>query len=157
VIQAPSSTKTCPSVRFYHETTPETIEAPIRNMTLGITRIFGPLPSPDTLKNTTFRKIRKSSSWCKLFVTCPPLCASPISSPENVNRPISQTLCSTWGTRTSYITRTHLASIKTKQRNRLNLEPALVLALTKIRPRTEVLACQKQAQYNLKYRPTTLG
>jgi hypothetical protein len=28
----------------------------------------------------------------------------------------------------------------------LNLEPALILALTKIRPRTEVLACQKQAQ-----------
>jgi hypothetical protein len=28
----------------------------------------------------------------------------------------------------------------------LNLEPALILALTKIRPRIEVLACQKQAQ-----------
>jgi hypothetical protein len=28
----------------------------------------------------------------------------------------------------------------------LNLEPALILALTKIRPRTEVLECQKQAQ-----------
>jgi hypothetical protein len=26
------------------------------------------------------------------------------------------------------------------------LEPALILALTKIRPRIEVLACQKQAQ-----------
>jgi hypothetical protein len=31
-------------------------------------------------------------------------------------------------------------------RNRLNLEPVLILALTKIRPRAEVLACQKQAQ-----------
>jgi hypothetical protein len=31
-------------------------------------------------------------------------------------------------------------------RSRLNLEPALILALTKIRPRIEVLACQKQAQ-----------
>jgi hypothetical protein len=29
--------------------------------------------------------------------------------------------------------------------NRLNLEPALILALTKIRPRIEALACQKQA------------
>jgi hypothetical protein len=39
-----------------------------------------------------------------------------------------------------------LLSIKTKHRNRLNLEPALILALTKICPRIEVLACQKQAQ-----------
>jgi hypothetical protein len=31
-------------------------------------------------------------------------------------------------------------------KNRLNLEPALILALTKIRPRTGVLACQKQGQ-----------
>jgi hypothetical protein len=31
-------------------------------------------------------------------------------------------------------------------RNRLSLEPALILALTNIRPRAEVLACQKQAQ-----------
>jgi hypothetical protein len=31
-------------------------------------------------------------------------------------------------------------------RNRLNLERALVLALTKIRPRNEVLARQQQAQ-----------
>jgi hypothetical protein len=31
-------------------------------------------------------------------------------------------------------------------RNRLNLEPALILTFTKIRPRAEVLACQKQAQ-----------
>jgi hypothetical protein len=30
-------------------------------------------------------------------------------------------------------------------RNHLNLEPALILALTKILPRTEALACQKQA------------
>jgi hypothetical protein len=30
--------------------------------------------------------------------------------------------------------------------NRLNLEPALILALTKIRSRIEVLACEKQAQ-----------
>jgi hypothetical protein len=40
----------------------------------------------------------------------------------------------------------HLTSIKTKYRNRLNLQPALILALTKIRSRIEVLACQKQAQ-----------
>jgi hypothetical protein len=46
----------------------------------------------------------------------------------------------TWGTRR------HLTSITTKHRNRLNIEPALILTLTKIRPRTEVLACQKQAQ-----------
>jgi hypothetical protein len=39
-----------------------------------------------------------------------------------------------------------LTSIKTKHRNRLNPEPALILALTKIHPRIEVLACQKQAQ-----------
>jgi hypothetical protein len=32
------------------------------------------------------------------------------------------------------------------ERNRLNLEPALILALKKIRPRIEALACQKQAQ-----------
>jgi hypothetical protein len=31
-------------------------------------------------------------------------------------------------------------------RNHFNLEPALILALTKIRPRIEMLACQKQAQ-----------
>jgi hypothetical protein len=30
--------------------------------------------------------------------------------------------------------------------NLLNLEPALILALTKIRSRIEVLACQKEAQ-----------
>jgi hypothetical protein len=35
-------------------------------------------------------------------------------------------------------------------RNRLNLEPLLILALTKIRPRTEVLACQKQAHHLIK-------
>jgi hypothetical protein len=39
----------------------------------------------------------------------------------------------------------HLTSIKMKYRNLLNLEPALILALTKISPRIEVLACQKQA------------
>jgi hypothetical protein len=39
--------------------------------------------------------------------------------------------------------RNHLTSIGTKHRNRLNLEAALILALTKIRPRIEVLACQK--------------
>jgi hypothetical protein len=36
--------------------------------------------------------------------------------------------------------------IKTGNRNRLNPEPALILALKKIRPRIEALACQKQAQ-----------
>jgi hypothetical protein len=42
-----------------------------------------------------------------------------------------------------------MTSIKTRNRNRLNLEPALILALTKIRPRIEVLACQKQAKSSL--------
>jgi hypothetical protein len=42
--------------------------------------------------------------------------------------------------------RKNILSIITKHRNRLNLEPALILALAKIRPRTEVLACQTQAQ-----------
>jgi hypothetical protein len=37
-------------------------------------------------------------------------------------------------------------SIKTRDRNRLIFELALILALTKIRPRIEVLACQNQAQ-----------
>jgi hypothetical protein len=37
----------------------------------------------------------------------------------------------------------YFISIKTKHRNR---EPTLILALTKIRPRIEVLACQKHAQ-----------
>jgi hypothetical protein len=49
---------------------------------------------------------------------------------------------SSWGTRT-HLT---LTSIKTKHRNRLNLEPALIFAPTKIRPRIEVLACRKLAQ-----------
>jgi hypothetical protein len=31
-------------------------------------------------------------------------------------------------------------------RNRLNLEPARIFSLTKIRPRIEVLTCLKQAQ-----------
>jgi hypothetical protein len=53
---------------------------------------------------------------------------------------------STWGMLTPRGTRKHVTSIKTKNRNRLNLEPVLILALTKIRPRIEVLACQKQAQ-----------
>jgi hypothetical protein len=44
------------------------------------------------------------------------------------------------------VTRKHLTLMKTKHRNRLNPEPALVLALTKIRPRIGVLAFQKQAQ-----------
>jgi hypothetical protein len=45
-----------------------------------------------------------------------------------------------WGTRR------HLTSIKTKHRNCSKLEPALILALTNICSRTEVLACHKQAQ-----------
>jgi hypothetical protein len=60
---------------------------------------------------------------------------------------------STWGTRTPGETRRHLrgmrkrlTSTKTKHRNHLNLEPTLILALTMIRPRIEVLECQKQAQ-----------
>jgi hypothetical protein len=39
-----------------------------------------------------------------------------------------------------------LTSIKTKHRNRLNPESALILTLTKIRPQIEELACRKQAQ-----------
>jgi hypothetical protein len=39
-----------------------------------------------------------------------------------------------------------LASIKLKHGNRLNFESALIHTLTKVRPRIEVLACQKQAQ-----------
>jgi hypothetical protein len=39
-----------------------------------------------------------------------------------------------------------LTSIKTKHRNRLNPESALILALTKIRPRIEELGCRKQVQ-----------
>jgi hypothetical protein len=36
-------------------------------------------------------------------------------------------------------TRKHLKSNKTKQTNRVNLEPALILKLTKIRPRIKVV------------------
>jgi hypothetical protein len=39
-------------------------------------------------------------------------------------------------------TRKHLTSINMKQRNSLNIEPALTLAFTKILPLIEVLACQ---------------
>jgi hypothetical protein len=34
--------------------------------------------------------------------------------------------------------------LQSKHRDRFNLEPALILALTKIRHRIELLACQKQ-------------
>jgi hypothetical protein len=40
----------------------------------------------------------------------------------------------------------HLTSIEMKLRNRLKLEPALILAPTKNRPPIAVLECQKQAQ-----------
>jgi hypothetical protein len=60
---------------------------------------------------------------------------------------------STWDTRNPVeredivrARRKHLTSVKTKRRNILNLEPALILAVTKIRPRIGVLACQKQPQ-----------
>jgi hypothetical protein len=47
----------------------------------------------------------------------------------------------------SHFTNMHsLRPSRTRHRNRWNLEPALILALTKIRPRIEVLACQKQAK-----------
>jgi hypothetical protein len=36
--------------------------------------------------------------------------------------------------------------VKTRHRNHFNLEPALIIILTKIRQRIEVLACQKQVQ-----------
>jgi hypothetical protein len=53
---------------------------------------------------------------------------------------VKLSLCLTWK---------HLTTIKTKHRNRLNLQPALILALVKIRLRMEVLACHKQAEsYN---------
>jgi hypothetical protein len=41
----------------------------------------------------------------------------------------SEQWSSTWGTRNPGSTRKHFTSIKTKHRNRLNLEPALILAL----------------------------
>jgi hypothetical protein len=47
---------------------------------------------------------------------------------------------STWGPRK------HLSSIKTKLSNRLNLESVMIFAFTKIRPRIDVLACQKQTR-----------
>jgi hypothetical protein len=53
---------------------------------------------------------------------------------------------STWGTRVPRGARTHLTSLKPKHRNRLHLEPALILTLTKIRPRTEEPACQRREQ-----------
>jgi hypothetical protein len=53
---------------------------------------------------------------------------------------------SAWGSRTLWDTRKRLTLIIMKHRNRLNLVPALILALTKIRPLIEVQACQKQAQ-----------
>jgi hypothetical protein len=60
---------------------------------------------------------------------------------------------STWGTRTPGERRRHLrgnrkrlTSTETKNRNRLNLELTPILALMNIRPRIEVLECQKQAQ-----------
>jgi hypothetical protein len=40
----------------------------------------------------------------------------------------------------------HLTSGKWKRRSRLHLEPTLVLALTKIRPRIGVLACKKRTR-----------
>jgi hypothetical protein len=42
--------------------------------------------------------------------------------------------------------RKHLTSITKKHRDHFNLKPALIYALTKIRPRIEVLVCQKQPQ-----------
>jgi hypothetical protein len=61
-----------------------------------------------------------------------------------VYRPVSLA----WGTRRHFEgMRKELTSIKTIHRNLLNLEPALILASRKIRPRIEVLACQKQAQH----------
>jgi hypothetical protein len=53
---------------------------------------------------------------------------------------------SNWGTRTIGSKRKHVTPIKTKHRNRLHLGPDVTLALAKIRPRTEALACHKQAQ-----------
>jgi hypothetical protein len=53
---------------------------------------------------------------------------------------------STLGIPTPEGKRKQLSSIKTKHRNRFNLEPVLILTLTKILPQNEVLACQKQAQ-----------
>jgi hypothetical protein len=59
--------------------------------------------------------------------------------PEDRDRILSPN-CSvlTWGTRR------HVTSIKTKHRKPLNREPSLVLALTKIRPRIEVLAIRNK-------------
>jgi hypothetical protein len=46
--------------------------------------------------------------------------------------------------------------MKTKHRNRLKLEPVLILTLKEIRPRTKVLARQKQAQSSHDQIRTTL-
>jgi hypothetical protein len=60
---------------------------------------------------------------------------------------------STWGEQTQGVRkamletrRKHLISIRAKHRNRSNFESALILELTKILPRIEMLACQKPAQ-----------
>jgi hypothetical protein len=53
-----------------------------------------------------------------------------------------------WNARTSYI------NTNETQGELLNLEPALIFALTNIRPRIEALTCQKQAQSLLQARTT---
>jgi hypothetical protein len=59
----------------------------------------------------------------------------------------SEQRSSTWGPRRHLRSRRkHLTADLTKHRNCLNLEPALILTLTKIRPPIEVLTYQKQAQ-----------
>jgi hypothetical protein len=45
--------------------------------------------------------------------------------------------------------RKHITSIKMKHRSHLNLEPDLILALTKIRARIKQLACQEQNVFSL--------
>jgi hypothetical protein len=54
---------------------------------------------------------------------------------------------STWGTRRHLRGMRKLTSIKMKHRIRLNLEPVLILAFTKIRPRIEVLTCRNKLSH----------
>jgi hypothetical protein len=56
--------------------------------------------------------------------------------------------CCVWQWYLIWGTGIHLKVHENVLRNHLNLEPAVIFAFMKIRPRIEVLACQKQAQSN---------
>jgi hypothetical protein len=53
---------------------------------------------------------------------------------------------STWGALPSGDKRKVLTTTKPKRSDRFDLESALIVAVRNIRPRAEVLACQKEAQ-----------